>query len=327
MTVTKKLSIVIVLLAVAFSLLVMGRHRIAISAIGTGSPPELLPAAEEGNDVTWHDDYFIVQALDASTFAIGEPRYWQQNINYLIVGSERAILFDAGSGYRDIRAVAKALTNKPITFVPSHFHFDHVGNGLTFDRLAVVDLPHIRSRIKDGYLQLTWQEHLGSAEGYDPPRLQVDEWLTPNEWIDLGGRKLRVLYTPGHTDDSISLLDANNGYLFSGDFAYTGPLFAFLPNSGMGDYLQGVETVLEAATQRSRIFGAHRLGPPGIPEQNRTDIEELGKTLRAIHAGEMKGDGFYPVTYVVNASMQLLAEPRWLQKWAPRYPELGPSSQ
>ena len=50
----------------------------------------------------WHDDYFTVMAIDPDTFAIGEPRYWQQNFNYLIVGETRAILFDAGPGVRDI---------------------------------------------------------------------------------------------------------------------------------------------------------------------------------------------------------------------------------
>ena len=310
----KKGLIAVFLFAAVILLLVVERHRIVISFFGDGSPPALLSPADEGQDVTWHDDYFIVKVLDSSTFAIGEPRYQQQNVNYLIVGTERAILFDAGSGYRDIRPVAKALTDRPITFVPSHFHFYHVGNEITFDRVAIVDLPHIRSRVENGQLQLTWREHVGSIEGYAPPVLRVDEWLIPNTTIDLGGRELRVLYTPGHTDDSVSLLDTQNGYLFSGDFLYPGPLFAFLPNSAMGDYLQGVETVLAIATERSRFFGAHRSGPPGIPEQTIRDLVDLENALLAIRAGELKGDGFYPVTYIVSPSVQLLSEPGWLQK-------------
>ena len=307
------------------SLAVVERHRIIFSLMfpGGGSPPDLLPPADEGKEVTWHDDYFTIQKIDSLTFAIGEPRYLQQNVNYLIVGSERAILFDAGSGYRDIRSVTRTLTELPITFVPSHFHFDHVGNGISFDRLALVDLPHIHSRVKDSRLKLDWREHLGSAEGFDQPVLTVDEWLIPNGWIDLGDRKLRVLYTPGHTDDSISLLDATNGYLFSGDFIYSAEqLWAFLPTSGMGDYLQAVETVLEAAPHSSRIFGAHRQGPPGYPEQEIADVRDLGKALQSIRAGELKGDGFYPLIYTVSPSHQLWAEPGWLQKWEPRYPEL-----
>jgi hypothetical protein len=32
------------------------------------------------------DDYFVVQDLGANTFAIGEPRYYQANYSYLILG-------------------------------------------------------------------------------------------------------------------------------------------------------------------------------------------------------------------------------------------------
>jgi glyoxylase-like metal-dependent hydrolase (beta-lactamase superfamily II) len=294
---SKKISLfAFILFAMTISLVVLERHRIImLQMFPDGSPSDLLAPTDEGKEVSWYDDYFTVQVIDSSTFAIGEPRYRQQNVNYLIVGTERAILFDAGSGRRDIRSVTKTLTDLPMTFIPSHFHWDHVGNGISWDRIALVELPHIRSRVKDGRLKLEWREHLGSAEGYDQPEFRVDEWLTPNEWIDLGDRKLRVLYTPGHTDDSISLLDTTKGYLFSGDFIFSDEaLWAFLPNSGMGDYLQGVETVIEAVPQGSRIFGAHRSGPPGNPEQEITDVQDLGEALRLIRAGELKGDGFYP---------------------------------
>src|SRR5215475_3179998 len=47
------------------------------------------------------DDYWAVQPIDTRTAAIGEPRYYQQNYAYLIMGERRALLFDAGSGTRD----------------------------------------------------------------------------------------------------------------------------------------------------------------------------------------------------------------------------------
>jgi len=318
----KKIVLILVSIVILIFILVMERHRVVIALMTSGSPPDLLSPADEGKAVRWYDDYFFIKKIDSTTFAIGEPRYHQQNINYLIVGSERAILFDAGPGNGDVNAVAETLTDKPITFVPSHFHYDHVGNGRSFSRVAVVDLPHIRSRAKNGKLKLTWQEHLGSAEGYDLPTLTVDEWLTPNESIALGGRELRVLYTPGHTDDSISLLDVRNGYLFTGDFLYEGPLFAFLPNSRMGDYLQGTETLLATVPRQIRIYGAHRLGPPGVPELEFTDVQDLDMALRLIQKGDLAGDGIYPIAYSVNRKIQLLVEPAWLQKWDRRYPGL-----
>ena len=78
--------------------------------LSDGAPPVLLEPAAESPASYWHDDYFLVKQLDDRTYAIGEPRYYQQNFSYLIMGSERAVLFDAGPGYRDIRGVAESLT-------------------------------------------------------------------------------------------------------------------------------------------------------------------------------------------------------------------------
>jgi glyoxylase-like metal-dependent hydrolase (beta-lactamase superfamily II) len=320
----RKTALLLSLLLLAIvAVTVSQRFRLLLWFFGDGQPPALLKAVDEGPDVRWMDDYFIVRVIDPQTFAIGEPRYHQQNFNYLIAGTERAILFDAGPGYRDIRPIAEALTGLPITFVPSHFHFDHVGNEITFERVAVADLPHLRDRAEGDSLQLEWYEHLGSAEGYAAPALQVDEWLHPGAVIDLGGRWLRVLFTPGHTDDSISLLDEAAGLLFSGDFIYPGPLYAFLPNSSLGDYLQGTHTVLAAAAD-ARVFGAHRDAPPGAPEQSLADVRDLKQALEAIQAGALDGSGFYPATYLVSPTIQLLAEPAWLQDWDARYPQFAP---
>lgn len=319
----RKFLLVIAALGFLAVLSIIERHRLMIALTGSDSPPELSASTDEGPGVRWHADYFTIQVIDANTFAIGEPRYAQQNVNYLIAGTERAILFDAGSGYRDIRPVAAALTDLPITFVPSHFHYDHIGNNITFDRVAVIDLPHIRERVVDNELQLEWREHLGGYEGYDAPILKVHEWLTPGRLIELGDRALRVIFTPGHTDDSISLLDESAGFLFSGDFIYPGALYAFMPNSNMGDYLQGAESILGAGLSAMRIFGAHREGPPGAPEQSISDVRDLQKTLELIRSGGVVSEGFYPVLYVVNPELQILADPAWLQKWNARYPELS----
>ena len=265
-----------------------------------------------------------VEALAVGVFAIGEPRYYQQNFSYLILGSERAILFDAGPGHRDIRPVATSLTDLPITFIPSHFHYDHIGNTITFENVAVVDLPYLRERAPEGRLQLSPEEHFGEVEGFATPTLEVDEWLAPGSKIDLGGRALTVLYTPGHTEDSISLFDPASGFLFSGDFIYPGPLFAFLPNSGMGDYLQGTEKILNVASARTRIFAAHRVEAPGAPELEPRDVMDLQSALHAIRNGELEGAGFYPRVYPVNERMELHAEPPWLQNWERQHPEFGP---
>ena len=314
-------------LLVLASIIVNQRANLLIYTMTSSELPELLEPKDEGEEVTWFDDYYTIQKIDERTFAIGEPRYYQLNFNYLILGDSRAIIFDAGTGQRDIRRVVESLTDLPITFIPSHLHYDHIGNEVVFEKTALIDLPHLRKRATDNKLPLTRFEHLGEVEGYSLPELKISEWLTPNETIDLGDRLLLVLYTPGHTQDSISLFDQETGYLFSGDFLYPGQLYGFLPNSNMGDYLQGAQTIESVSGNRLRVFGAHRDDSIGVPELSLETVTKLQNTLNAIQSGTLKSNGTYPVTYKVNDRVELLSEPKWLQDWDPIYPELNLKSK
>jgi len=280
-----------------------------------GEVAPLLDKADEGPDVHWQDDYFTVQLIAPATFAIGEPRYSQQNYSYLIVGTERALLFDAGPGLRDIRAVAESLTSKPITFLPSHLHYDHVGNNITFDRIALMDIPVVRSRAASDTFSPSNRQHLGFMENIDPPTWQVDEWIAPGSEIDLGHRILKVYYTPGHTDDSISLFDIGNDFVFSGDYLYPGSLYGFLPNSSMHEYLATTGPLIDELPDNIVFYGAHRDTPPGAPTLGYGDLEDLRDALVRLRSGELEGTGVYPQSFVINERLRLLAEPRWLQDW------------
>jgi len=282
---------------------------------GPGEPPALLDKEDEGPLTRWHDDYFTVQKIAPDTFAIGEPRYAQQNYNYLIVGDERAVLFDAGPGVRDIRQVAEALTEKPIIFLPSHFHYDHVGNEISFDEIAVVDLPYIRERSRGNRLTLTDNEHLGAFEGFAAPTWEVSHWWPIGTEIVLGNRSLMLLHTPGHTYDSVSLWDRENGFVFSGDYLYPGELYAFLPGASMGDYLATSESLLAGLPDDVVFYGAHRAAAPGAPVLTAADLADLNIGLGSIKAGETAGEGSYPQHFGINERLAILAEPRWLQNW------------
>ncbi|MEO2173654.1 MAG: MBL fold metallo-hydrolase [bacterium] len=319
----KKFIVAILILLITLTLLVSNRHLVLLTLLSFTDTPLLIAKQDEGPRVRWHDDYYTIEWLDPQTVAIGEPLYYQQNINYLIIGEDRAVLFDAGSGLRKILPVVEQLTDKPITFVPSHFHYDHLGDGLPFDNIAVIDLPHISNRVTNNQLALQWHEHLGSVEGYTSPTFEVSEWLQPGHEMDLGDRKLIVLYTPGHTNDSISLYDSRTDILFSGDFIYQGDFFAFLPNSSLGDYDQGAKIVLATITRETSIYGAHRMRAPGTPIVNITNVQDLKQALDDIRNGSLKSEGFYPVTYRVSDEINLLAEPWYLQSWKVSYPNPG----
>jgi hypothetical protein len=61
----------------------------------------------------------------------------------------------------------------------------------------------------------------------------------------------------------------------------------------------------------------------GLPELGLDTVVRLQQTLRQIQAGSLASEGVYPAMYGVDERVTLLTEPRWLQRWTPRYPDLS----
>jgi glyoxylase-like metal-dependent hydrolase (beta-lactamase superfamily II) len=212
-------------------------------------------------------DWYAIQRLRLGIYLIAEPMHVN---SYLIVGSRRAVLFDTGLGIAPIRPHVEAITDRPITVVNSHHHFDHVGGNAEFDDIAVhangVDhhhagppprwLPAYLRSVDESAQQYRAFEEMDRC-GFNvlapemkmrpfPAAFEPQKWaieppaptqtLDEGDTLDLGGRAVTVLHTPGHTPDSICLLDQDNRILFSGDTVDTGPLYAHLPGASLDDY-------------------------------------------------------------------------------------------
>lgn len=262
----------------------------------------------------WFDDYFLVERIDATTFAIGEPRYYQGNYSYLLIGSDRAVLFDAGTGNRDIVPVVRCLTSVPVTVIPSHLHFDHIGALGRFERTALLDLESLRVRVQEGQLRLRRYEFLGFADSLPERRIAVDEWWPPGTTIDLGGRKLLVLSTPGHTSTSVSLYDAERSQLFAGDFIYPGELYAFLPGASRSAYLATTRRLLAMLHPATRLYAAHMAGGPdtvSAPVLEIADLRALDAALVKIQTGDAVSSGFYPRIFPVRGPITFATGFAW----------------
>jgi len=260
------------------------------------------------------DDYFAVEDLGDGTFAIGEPRYYQQNYSYLIVGESRAVLFDAGSGTRDISRVVAGLTSLPITVIVSHLHFDHLGGIGSFEHVAMIDLPETRADVSGALFKPSRYEYLGVFDGRVAPSFRVSEWLAPGAVIDLGGRALRVLSTPGHTPNSTALLDASNRRLFVGDFVYPTTLYAFLPGASLSAYHATARMLLGMLPVDTVLWTAHccrKDGGVSAPWLSMRDLADLDAALTAVRGGHASAVGFYPRVFPVNEQMTLAAGFPW----------------
>lgn len=71
--------------------------------------------------------WFKVYDVGHDTYAIDEPYNWEETIAYLILGKNKALLFDTGMGMDSISLVVKELTKLPVCVLNSHTHQDHIG--------------------------------------------------------------------------------------------------------------------------------------------------------------------------------------------------------
>jgi glyoxylase-like metal-dependent hydrolase (beta-lactamase superfamily II) len=211
--------------------------------------------------------WFATRELNPGVWMIAEPMHVN---SFLVTGDRHAVLIDSGMGVANIREVVEALTPLETMVVNTHYHFDHSGGNHLFDRIAIHEagvvplgrevpaivfelyMEHTREMLErleayrsldERYFnQLTVEMTPRSLPaGFDPAAWRTiptvpTRVLADGDVLDLGGRRLRVLHTPGHTPDCICLLDEQNGLLFGGDTINTGPIYAQLEDSDVGSF-------------------------------------------------------------------------------------------
>ncbi len=232
------------------------------------------------------DDWFEVYRVVPGVTAIYEPGHFEEAIAYLIEGTDRAVLFDTLLGIGDIKAVVDRLTTLGVMVVNSHTHPDHIGGDHQFAEVAVYDSEFAKDRLSAGTGSLTrlitaesvWKD---LPDGFDPETYRTGpivptRLLTEGDTIDLGGRTLEVLFTPGHTPASLCLVDRANRLLFTGDTLYPATLYAHTRDANFDDY--------HATAQRLGALEAQiDLVCPGHNEA-KVDAEILGRFARAFEA-------------------------------------------
>jgi glyoxylase-like metal-dependent hydrolase (beta-lactamase superfamily II) len=140
--------------------------------------------------------------------------YAEECYMFLVTGGRKALLIDTGMGIGDIRSAIKSVTPLPVCAVNTHGHIDHCGGNSQFEEVLLS--PNAYADADSSEEQRESLPH-GTSNAvkarFDWKRLPVCDGDT----IDLGGRKLEIIDTPGHTPGCISLLDKDNRLLFAGD--------------------------------------------------------------------------------------------------------------
>lgn len=214
------------------------------------------------------EDWYSVRRLDDDVTAISEPyiqEFYRCNI-WHVRGRDRDMLVDSGMGVVSLREWVPVVTERALTAVASHTHFDHIGCHHEFECRAVhsaeADLlanPTRQNTLADPYVTDAIFDALPPepycSTCYAVKRAPATRILEDGDVIDLGDRHFEVIHTPGHSPGGIALYEKATEILFSGDIVYDGPLIEDTYHSHLGDYIASMERLMTLPVRL--VHGGH----------------------------------------------------------------------
>ena len=184
------------------------------------------------------ENWFTVEHLSDGVSRIYEPHMadWLRCNIWHVRGRDRDLVIDTGMGVRPMLEEMTQLTQRPVTAIVTHSHFDHSGGLYEFKTRCchpveahTMAAPTLANTVADtGYVRaeaFTALPYEGfSYKDYFVRPAPITDMLDEGDVIDLGDRVFDVMHLPGHSPGSIALYEKETGLLFSGDVVYDGEL-------------------------------------------------------------------------------------------------------
>ncbi len=208
------------------------------------------------------------------------------NNMYVLEGSERSLVIDAGMGYCNFREIVESLTAKPYYVVITHAHPDHIGMMRQFERIYInkkeieeapprnqhgantkkgMDTIRWLTRPNFGMDEFIWnnRQHIGNWDVWQPDesvicRGNLDTeicYIEEGMAFDLGDRVVTAYDLPGHSPGHMYFIDSGSRIAFTGDSVMFNNGTAFHAASTHIRYLQKLLSMY--GTKYDRIFAGH----------------------------------------------------------------------
>ena len=216
---------------------------------------------------------------------------FEGNFLYLLVGSDKALLIDTGAVVDPkemplAKTILELLPDKdhkklPLLVAHTHRHLDHRAGDPQFTSLPSVQIVPIDLEGVRAFFGFT-------------------NWPNGIAHLDLGGRTVDVIPTPGHNPTHVAFYDTRTGILFSGDFLMPGRL---LIEDAAAVYRESARRVVDFLKTRplTHILGGHielntagqayRFGSHYHPNEHRLELAR--EDLTALPAAFESFNGFY----------------------------------
>lgn len=258
------------------------------------------------NQRLWYPLYMLRQSI-----AEIAPGTWCINefnlVNaFAVEGCDTAAVIDTGSGYGNILSVIEEAVHKPVTVLLTHKHPDHAGGIYHFlDRpiymnMADADLLFLGMGLDNAFRRM-YAETRGPVKcpGSEKEIMALIPEPEPDTAfsyadaddgmrIDLGGRVLSCIHTPGHTDGSVCYLDESTGILFSGDTVNRSIILMRQPGNGC-ELIKKFHDTMKKLWDLEDSFRILAIGHDG-PFLDKSIIRDYLSITEGLLSGSMEGE-------------------------------------
>lgn len=183
----------------------------------------------------------------------------QVNTYILYDETKEAIIIDPGNyNQKEDEILAHFITQEKLKVkyaINTHPHIDHIfGNAFCRNTFQCPLLMH-----ENGIAVYETADDYCSSMPFQRPDFPLpDQFLKEGDVITFGNQKLEILYTPGHCDGSICLLDRKHKIVFTGDVLFEESIGRTdLPTGSLRLLLRGIKEKLLVLDDDTIVFSGH----------------------------------------------------------------------
>ena len=228
-----------------------------------------------------------VELIGADTWKIVEGDGPKAVYSYLLKGSDSALLIDTGYGTIPLDEIVHDLIGdkRKLYVVLTHGHVDHIGATGQFQQVCMDTDDrdtYIAHAAKDFRKIFLGEEQLIKEPADVGSIMDIEEIFSPE--LDLGGRQVSLMKTPGHSLGCICLYDLNNKWLFTGDMCCKADVLLNMGfASSIEEYQKSIEKILSVDFEIS--WPGHHEAPV-----YRETIEQFDEAAQLYLDGRLTGE-------------------------------------
>jgi glyoxylase-like metal-dependent hydrolase (beta-lactamase superfamily II) len=217
-------------------------------------------------EIPWNDlvrpGGVLIEPLGAGIFRLSESVLLadERSFFYLVHGNDCSCLIDGGWGLCADLLDRLPRETKDLVAIATHSHFDHIGHlssaACRFGHREEADIfRDPNAEATQAWPFLVCRPCLADGNSIEARSVgqhpcPLTDLVDEGDKIELGGRVLQVLHTPGHSPGSISLFDEATSTVFCGDILLEGDIYDDIPGADRNVLLKSHERLSSLSFDR-----------------------------------------------------------------------------